>query len=184
MAKGDVVKVVNDPISANSANIPLSIQTAMAIDLAGRDVLNAVTVSVNPKVISTPMISAIAKDGIELRSKAMVTAQRQYRKAYRRRRRRDDYRPRRRRHSYLDRQRHPSHKDVIENPDRISKTVLAKGLIRARRSRYSLLISPMSMSAEMWAHSSRWDQGRGGQEDSPGKAPEEKGLWPLPKSRK
>lgn len=73
MAKGDVIKVVNALISAHSANIELSIQTAMAIDLAGRDVLNAVKVSVNPKVIETPMISAIAKDGIELRAKARVT---------------------------------------------------------------------------------------------------------------
>lgn len=73
MAKGDVIKVVNALISAHSANIELTIQTAMAIDLAGRDVLNAVKVSVNPKVIETPMISAIAKDGIELRAKARVT---------------------------------------------------------------------------------------------------------------
>ena len=73
MAKGDVIKVVNALISAHSANIELSNQTAMAIDLAGRDVLNAVKVSVNPKVIETPMISAIAKDGIELRAKARVT---------------------------------------------------------------------------------------------------------------
>ena len=73
LAQGDVVKVVNALISAHSANIDLKIKTAMAIDLAGRDVLNAVKVSVNPKVIETPVVSAIAKDGIELRAKAKVT---------------------------------------------------------------------------------------------------------------
>ena len=73
MAKGNVEKVVNALISAHSANIELTTTTAMAIDLAGRDVLDAVRVSVNPKVIETPVIAAIAKDGIELRCKARVT---------------------------------------------------------------------------------------------------------------
>ena len=73
LAKGDAIKVVNALISAHSANIKLEPETARAIDLAGRDVLNAVKVSVNPKVIETPPISAIAKDGIELRVKARVT---------------------------------------------------------------------------------------------------------------
>ena len=63
LAKGDVTKVVNALISAHSANIVLEAETARAIDLAGRDVLNAVRVSVNPKVIETPAIAAIAKDG-------------------------------------------------------------------------------------------------------------------------
>ncbi len=127
MAKGDVIKVVNALISAHSANIELSTKTAMAIDLAGRDVLNAVKVSVNPKVIETPIIAAIAKDGIELRCKARVTVR-----------------------ANISRLIGGSgeetiiarvgegivttvgsaitHKDVLENPDRISKTVLAKGL--------------------------------------------------------
>ena len=127
MAKGDVLKVVNALISAHSANIDLSTKTAMAIDLAGRDVLNAVKVSVNPKVIETPIIAAIAKDGIELRCKARVTVR-----------------------ANISRLIGGSgeetiiarvgegivttvgsavtHKDVLENPDRISKTVLAKGL--------------------------------------------------------
>lgn len=127
MAKGDVVKVVNALISAHSANIPLSIQTAMAIDLAGRDVLNAVKVSVNPKVISTPMISAIAKDGIELRSKAMVTVRANIARLI----------GGAGEETIIARVGEgivtsigsaTSHKDVIENPDRISKTVLAKGL--------------------------------------------------------
>lgn len=127
MAKGDVFKVVSALISAHSANISLTTKTAMAIDLAGRDVLNAVKVSVNPKVIETPIIAAIAKDGIELRCKAKVTVR-----------------------ANLSRLiggsgeetiiarvgegivttvgSAVSHKDVLENPDRISKTVLGKGL--------------------------------------------------------
>lgn len=127
MAKGDVVKVINALISAHSANIKLTTKTAMAIDLAGRDVLNAVKVSVNPKVIETPIIASIAKDGIELRSKARVTVR-----------------------ANIDRLiggageetiiarvgegivttvgSANSHKEVLENPDRISKTVLNKGL--------------------------------------------------------
>lgn len=127
MAKGDVLKVVNALISAHSANINLSTKTAMAIDLAGRDVLNAVKVSVNPKVIETPIIAAIAKNGIELRCKARVTVR-----------------------ANIDRLIGGSgeetiiarvgegivttvgsaatHEDVLENPDKISKTVLEKGL--------------------------------------------------------
>ena len=127
MAKGDVLKVVNALISAHSANIELTTKTAMAIDLAGRDVLNAVKVSVNPKVIETPVIAAIAKDGIELRCKARVTVR-----------------------ANISRLVGGSgeetiiarvgegivttvgsantHKEVLENPDSISKTVLNKGL--------------------------------------------------------
>ncbi|MEG1519734.1 MAG: flotillin-like FloA family protein, partial [Clostridia bacterium] len=73
MAGGNILNVVNALISAHSANIVLTPQTAKAIDLAGRDVLAAVKFSVNPKVIETPVIAAIAKDGIELRAKARVT---------------------------------------------------------------------------------------------------------------
>ena len=127
MAGGDVLKVVNALISAHSAKISLSLQTAKAIDLAGRDVFNAVKVSVNPKVIETPVIAAISKNGIELRVKARVTVR-----------------------ANIDRLvggageetiiarvgegivttvgSSLSHKDVLENPDNISKTVLAKGL--------------------------------------------------------
>ena len=65
--------VVNALIAAQRAGIPLDFERACAIDLAGRDVLNAVQMSVNPKVIETPVIAAIAKDGIELRAKARVT---------------------------------------------------------------------------------------------------------------
>ena len=70
LAGGNVDRVVNALIAAQRAGIPLDFERACAIDLAGRDVLNAVQMSVNPKVIETPVIAAIAKDGIELRAKA------------------------------------------------------------------------------------------------------------------
>lgn len=73
LAGGDVQKVVNALISADKANIDLTFERATAIDLAGRDVFEAVQVSVNPKVIETPPISAIAKDGIQVRAIARVT---------------------------------------------------------------------------------------------------------------
>ncbi|MEX0599999.1 MAG: flotillin-like protein FloA [Rhodothermales bacterium] len=73
LAGGDIQKVVNALISADKANIDLTFERATAIDLAGRDVFEAVQVSVNPKVIETPPISAIAKDGIQVRAIARVT---------------------------------------------------------------------------------------------------------------
>ena len=73
LAKGNVNKVVMALISANKANINLDFQSATAIDLAGRDVLEAVQMSVNPKVIDTPPVTAVAKDGIQLIAKARVT---------------------------------------------------------------------------------------------------------------
>ncbi len=127
MAKGDVLKVVNALISAHSANITLATRTAMAIDLAGRDVLNAVKVSVNPKVIETPIIAAIAKDGIELRCKARVTVRANISRLI----------GGSGEETIIARVGEGivttvgsavSHKDVLENPDRISKTVLGKGL--------------------------------------------------------
>ncbi|MCD4666060.1 MAG: flotillin-like FloA family protein, partial [Bacteroidales bacterium] len=73
LAGGNVVSVINALISADKANIVLDFKTATAIDLAGRDVLEAVQMSVNPKVIDTPPVTAVAKDGIQLVSKARVT---------------------------------------------------------------------------------------------------------------
>ncbi|MGI5847419.1 MAG: flotillin-like protein FloA [Candidatus Cryptobacteroides sp.] len=73
LAKGNVTKVVNALISADKANIPLDFKTAAAIDLAGRDVFEAVQMSVNPKVINTPPVTAVAKNGIQLICKARVT---------------------------------------------------------------------------------------------------------------
>lgn len=127
LAGGNVDKVVNALIAAQRANIPLGFERAAAIDLAGRDVLEAVQMSVNPKVIETPNIASIAKDGIELIAKARVTVR-----------------------ANIDRLvggageqtiiarvgegivttvgSSESHKEVLENPDLISKTVLEKGL--------------------------------------------------------
>ncbi len=127
LAGGNVDRVVNALIAAQRANIPLEFERAAAIDLAGRDVLEAVQMSVNPKVIETPIIAAIAKDGIELRAKARVTVR-----------------------ANIDRLvggageqtiiarvgegvvttvgSADNHKSVLENPDAISKTVLSKGL--------------------------------------------------------
>ena len=127
MAGGDVLKVVNALISAHSANIDLTLGTAKAIDLAGRDVLNAVKVSVNPKVIETPVIAAIAKNGIELRAKARVTVRANIARLV----------GGAGEETIIARVGEgivttvgsaSSHEEVLENPDRISKTVLAKGL--------------------------------------------------------
>lgn len=127
LAGGNVQQVINALISADKADIDLPFERATAIDLAGRDVFEAVQVSVNPKVIETPPISAIAKDGIQLRAIARVTVR-----------------------ANIERLvggageetiiarvgegivstigSSDSHAAVLENPDIISKTVLAKGL--------------------------------------------------------
>lgn len=127
LAGGNVDRVVNALIAAQRAEIPLEFERAAAIDLAGRNVLEAVQMSVQPRVIETPVIAAIAKDGIELKAKARVTVR-----------------------ANIDRLvggagentiiarvgegivttvgSAISHKDVLENPDAISKTVLDKGL--------------------------------------------------------
>ena len=127
MAGGNVSNVVNALISAHSANIQLSLQEAKAIDLAGRDVLNAVKVSVNPKVIETPVISAIAKNGIELRVKARVTVRANISRLI----------GGAGEETIIARVGEgivttvgssAQHKEVLENPDLISKTVLTKGL--------------------------------------------------------
>lgn len=127
MAGGNISNVVNALISAHSANIDLSLQSAKAIDLAGRDVLNAVKVSVNPKVIETPIISAIAKNGIELRVKARVTVRANISRLI----------GGAGEETIIARVGEgivttvgssATHKEVLENPDLISKTVLKKGL--------------------------------------------------------
>ena len=73
LAGGHVANVVHALVSASKANIDLSFKVATAIDLAGRDVFEAVQMSVNPKVINTPPVTAVAKDGIQLIAKARVT---------------------------------------------------------------------------------------------------------------
>ena len=127
LAGGDVDRVVDALIAAERASIPLTFERSAAIDLAGRDVLEAVQMSVNPKVIETPIISAVAKNGIELKVRARVTVR-----------------------ANIDRLvggageatiiarvgegivttvgSSEEHTDVLENPDHISRTVLNKGL--------------------------------------------------------
>lgn len=127
LAGGNVDRVVNALIAAERANIHLMFERAAAIDLAGRDVLLAVQMSVNPRVIETPIVAAVAKNGIEVKVKARVTVR-----------------------ANIERLvggageetiiarvgegivttvgSSNSHKDVLENPDMISRTVLSKGL--------------------------------------------------------
>ena len=128
---GDVEKVINALIAAHKANIPLDFRKACAIDLAGRDVLDAVNTSVLPKVIDCPSgggtISAVAKDGIELKVRARVTVRTNI----------DSLVGGATEETIIARVGEGivtsigsanSYKDVLENPDHISKTVLAKGL--------------------------------------------------------
>ena len=127
LAGGNVDRVVNALIAAQRANIDLSFERSAAIDLAGRDVLQAVQMSVNPKVIETPFISGVAMDGIEVKAKARITVR-----------------------ANIERLvggageetivarvgegivstigSSVDHKKVLENPDLISRTVLSKGL--------------------------------------------------------
>ena len=127
LAGGNVDRVINALIAAQSAQIPLSFEDCRAIDLAGRDVLQAVQMSVNPKVIETPAIAAIAKDGIELRAKARVTVRANISRLV----------GGAGEETIIARvgegivttigSSH-THKEVLENPDLISQTVLGKGL--------------------------------------------------------
>ncbi|WP_425383191.1 flotillin-like protein FloA [Rossellomorea oryzaecorticis] len=127
LAGGNVDRVVNALIAAHRANIELTFERCAAIDLAGRDVLEAVQMSVNPKVIETPFIAGVAMDGIEVKAKARITVR-----------------------ANIDRLvggageetivarvgegivstigSSDNHKKVLENPDMISQTVLSKGL--------------------------------------------------------
>jgi len=127
LAGGDVMRVVQALIAADKANIDLGFNRGAAIDLAGRNVLEAVQMSVNPKVIETPLVAAMAKDGIQLKALSRVTVR-----------------------ANIDRLvggageetilarvgegivttigSAESHKNVLENPDAISKRVLEKGL--------------------------------------------------------
>lgn len=127
MAGGDVQKVVNSLISAHSAKFGLSLDLAKAIDLAGRDISLAVRQSVTPKVIETDWISAIAKNGIELKVKARITVRANISRLV----------GGAGEETILARVGEgivttvgsaETHTIVLENPDLISKTVLAKGL--------------------------------------------------------
>ena len=127
LAGGHVESVILALISADKANIALSFEQATAIDLAGRDVLEAVRVSVNPKVINTPLIAAVAKDGIQLKATCRVTVRANI----------DRLVGGAGEETILARVAEGivttigssiTHKEVLANPDSISKTVLEKGL--------------------------------------------------------
>ncbi len=127
LAGGNVVNVVNALISASKADLPLSFEKAAAIDLAGRNVLEAVQMSVLPKVIETPMVAAVAKDGVQLKAIARITVRANIERLV----------GGANEQTILARVGEgivstigssTSHKDVLENPDNISKVVLAKGL--------------------------------------------------------
>jgi uncharacterized protein YqfA (UPF0365 family) len=134
LAGGRVIHVVNALISANRANIPLDYQTACAIDLAGRDIVDAVNTSVNPKVIECPnpalgrpTIDAVARDGIQLKARARVTVRTNIQQLV----------GGATEETIIARVGEgivsaigsaDSHKEVLENPDRISRAVLDKGL--------------------------------------------------------
>lgn len=127
LAGGHVQLVVNALISADKANIDLTFKTATAIDLAGRDVLEAVQMSVNPKVIDTKQVAAVAKDGIQLIAMARVTVRANIKQLV----------GGAGEETILARVGEgivssigsaDSHKAVLENPDSISKVVLQKGL--------------------------------------------------------
>ncbi len=127
MAGGNVMKVVRALVSADKANIDLDFKAATAIDLAGRDVFEAVQLSVNPKVIESPPVTAVAKDGIQLITKARVTVRANIKQLV----------GGAGEETVLARIGEgivtsigsaESHKMVMENPDSISKVVLHKGL--------------------------------------------------------
>jgi uncharacterized protein YqfA (UPF0365 family) len=127
LAGGNVDRVVNALIAAHRAGIDLSFERAAAIDLAGRDVLQAVQMSVNPKVIETPVVAGVAQDGIELKAKARVTVRADINRLV----------GGAGEETVIARVGEGivttigsavSHKQVLENPDLISRTVLAKGL--------------------------------------------------------
>lgn len=127
LAGGHVEKVVNALVSASKANIELSFQMATAIDLAGRDVFQAVQMSVNPKVIDTPPVTAVAKDGIQLIAKARVTVRANIRQLVGGAGE-DTVLARVGEGIVSSIGSSENHKSVMENPDSISKLVLRKGL--------------------------------------------------------
>ncbi len=127
LAGGHIEQVVHALVSASKANIDLTFQMATAIDLAGRDVFQAVQMSVNPKVIDTPPVTAVAKDGIQLICKARVTVRASIKQLV----------GGAGEETVLARVGEgivssigssESHKGVLENPDSISRVVLEKGL--------------------------------------------------------
>lgn len=127
LAGGHVPSVIKALISADKANIDLDFKRAAAIDLAGRDVFEAVQISVNPQVINTPDVTAVAKDGIQLVAKARVTVRANIQQLVGGAGE-DTILARVGEGIVTSIGSSPSHQSVLENPDTISKLVLEKGL--------------------------------------------------------
>jgi uncharacterized protein YqfA (UPF0365 family) len=127
LAGGNVPNVIRALISADKANINLSFKQATAIDLAGRDVFEAVQISVNPKVINTPNVAAVAADGIQLIAKARVTVRANIAQLVGGAGE-DTILARVGEGIVTSIGSSPNHKSVLENPDKISKLVLSRGL--------------------------------------------------------
>lgn len=182
LAGGDVDRVVDALIAAHRATMSLTFERACAIDLAGRDVLEAVQMSVNPKVIETPFISAVAQNGIELKVRARVTVR-----------------------ANIDRLvggageatviarvgegivtsvgSARDHSQVLENPDEISKTVLSKGLDAGTAFEIlSIDIADVDVGRNIGARL-QTDQAEADKQIAQAKA-EERRPWLWPKSRK
>jgi len=127
MAGGNVNNVIKALISADKANIPMNFNMATAIDLAGRNVAEAVQLSVNPRVIDSPPVTAVAKDGIQLIAKARVTVRANIQQLVGGAGE-DTILARIGEGIVTTIGSATDHKQVLENPDRISKVVLEKGL--------------------------------------------------------
>ena len=127
LAGGHIERVVHALVSASKAGITLPFQMATAIDLAGRDVFEAVQMSVNPRVIDTPPVTAVAKDGIQLIAKARVTVRANIKQLVGGAGE-DTILARVGEGIVSSIGSAESHKQVLENPDSISKLVLSKGL--------------------------------------------------------
>lgn len=127
LAGGNVPQVIRALISADKANINLTFKQSTAIDLAGRDVFEAVQISVNPKVINTPSVAAVAADGIQLIAKARVTIRANIQQLVGGAGE-DTILARVGEGIVTSVGSAASHKEVLENPDKISKLVLQRGL--------------------------------------------------------
>lgn len=135
LAGGHVERVVHALVSASKANIELPFQMATAIDLAGRDVFEAVQMSVNPKVIDTPPVTAVAKDGIQLIAKARVTVRANIRQLVGGAGE-DTILARVGEGIVSSIGSSENHKSVLENPDSISKLVCARGWMPEQHSKF------------------------------------------------
>lgn len=182
LAGGNVTNVVHALVSAQKANIMLDFKMATAIDLAGRDVFEAVQMSVNPKVINTPPVAAVAKDGIQLIAKARVTVRANIKQLV----------GGAGEETVLARVGEgivssigsaASHKIVLENPDSISRVVLERGSTPERPSKSSRSTSPTSTWARTSAPSCRWTRRRPTR-TSPRRKPRSGVRWPWRSNRR